>query len=234
MKSTICWIYLLSPCVQTSCSWKGFKNLRPDHLVSGSCIGMTCSKSVVPACTARNGNFFLWINTLLTDFTRTRTSSTKHSKCKKTKLQLLVIATWAASCWLPFIINKLVLLVLLLLNKSPVNHVAIMGPTTVNTQEDGNGSAQLSVSWCKPLIFQLVKNRENTAWGHFLFFFFLTLADLFVISFTFRGIITFCYWDLHRVLRSVTCPPYENWSNYWLDLSTAGKKREWINSHFDE
>lgn len=43
-----------------------------------------------------------------------------------------------------------------------------------------------------------------------------TAADLFVISFTFRGIIATRYWDLHRLFLSVMCPPYKNWSNYWL------------------
>lgn len=53
------------------------------------------------------------------------------------------------------------------------------------------------------------------------------------ICFTFRGIIALSYWDLQSI-------PVSNVSSIWeliqllIKLSTAGKKREWINTHFDE
>lgn len=36
------------------------------------------------------------------------------------------------------------------------------------------------------------------------------------ISITLKGIIALCNWDLHRLFLSVMCPPYKNWSDYWL------------------
>lgn len=71
--------------------------------------------------------------------------------------------------------------------------------------------------------FSWLKNRENTAWGHFYLFIFLTLPELFGVSFTFRRIIAFC-WETGaghycqwRVLYMRIDPIY------WSDLSTQVK-----------
>lgn len=48
-------------------------------------------------------------------------------------------------------------------------------------------------------------------------YFYLCCGTIYLfICFTFRGIMTLCYCDLHGLFQSVMCPPYENWSNYWL------------------
>lgn len=98
--------------------------------------------------------------------------------------------------------------------KPPVNHLAITDLQHSKPQEDGiwprTALSQLpnSIStWVEKIVNEWMMDYFCPAGCSVIYLF---------ISFTFRGIIANRYWDLHRLFLSVMCPPYENWSSYWL------------------
>lgn len=99
-------------------------------------------------------------------------------------------------------------------NQPPVNHLAITDLQHSKPREDG--------IWSRTALSQ-VPNSINTWVGKIVnewimdYFYPASCSMTYLfISFTFRGIIANRNWDLHRLFLSVMCPPYENWSNYWL------------------